>query len=139
MVKKNQKQKDIEFHNNLRPVSAFINRSITLNKKIWDINDSLGKINVMSRVSPSVQDNFHLSKSNRALMNTINTGNVKRCQNEGCHYFKKVQNLNDKAAYLIWKKLSDKDKSFYKEFASISPGRRHMMFSNYKSGGDLNF
>jgi hypothetical protein len=139
MVKKNRKQKDIEFQNSLRPVSAFINRSIALNKKIWDINDSLGKINVISRLAPSVQDNFHLSKSNRALMDSLNSGNVKQCQTNGCHYFKKVQNLNDKAAYLIWKKLSDKDKDFYKEFAAISPGTRNMMFSHYKTGGDLNF
>lgn len=129
---KNKKQSSIEFCDSIWPISKFVSRSLQLDQKIWDIDDKLGRINVLGELPLQTTKYFDMSSSMRKLLIKIQTKTYTKCRSDGCVYFKKVHNLNDRASGMLWEKLDSKDKALYNKIASMTGSNRTDCLSRYK-------
>lgn len=137
-MSKKGKQSDIEFNDKLYSTSKFVNTAIHLQNRVWNIDDKLGKINVLSRINPDTAGQFNLSKKNLEFLRKLSSAKARECKTDGCRYFQRVHSLSDKSAYAIWKKLTKGEQDMYSRFAAMPSSQRFDILKNYRASRELN-
>lgn len=118
----NKKQKDIQFCDSIGNYSTFVNTMKKNEKKIWNIDDDFGKINIYSRLHPSTIQYFYMEES---IANVLKKPlSNKKCTDQDCLFFKKIHKLTDPIAQKIWKKIPKKEQEIYNKMAEAEPDTR---------------